>query len=50
MMDTILVAGYTVQDALQAVGIVIGVFILFTIAKKVADQKRLPGTPAVSRY
>ena len=35
MMDTILVAGYAVQDALQAVGIVIGVLIVFTIVKKI---------------
>jgi hypothetical protein len=35
MMDQILVAGYTVQDAMLLVGSVIGILILVTIIKKV---------------
>jgi hypothetical protein len=35
MMDKILFAGYTVQDAVTAIGIGIGILILFSILKKI---------------
>ncbi len=41
MMDKILVAGYTVQDALLAVGIVIGFLILFSILKKIFRKEKI---------
>jgi len=40
MMDKILVAGYTVQDALLAVGIVIAVLILFSMLKKIFRKEK----------
>ncbi len=40
MMDEILFAGYTVQDVLIAVGIGIGVLILFSILKKIFRTKK----------
>ena len=41
MLDKILVAGYTVQDALLAVGIVIGFLILFSMLKKIFRKKTI---------
>ena len=41
MMDKVLVAGYTVQDALLAAGIVIGFFILFSIYKKIFRKEKV---------
>ena len=41
MMDTILIAGYTVQDALLAVGIVIGFLILFSMLKKIFRKEKV---------
>lgn len=41
MLDKILVAGYTVQDALLAVGIVIGFLILFSILKKIFRKEEI---------
>ena len=40
MMDKLLFGGYTVQDAMLAVGIGIGVFILFSILKNIFRTKK----------
>ena len=40
-MDTILIAGYTVQDALLAAGIVIGFLILFSMLKKIFRKEKI---------
>ncbi len=40
-MDKILVAGYTVQDALLAVAIVIGFLILFSMLKKIFRKEKI---------
>jgi len=41
MMDTILVAGYTVQDALLAVGMLFGFLILFSMLKKIFRKEKV---------
>ena len=41
MMDKILIAGYTVQDALLAVGIICGIFVLFSILKRLFSQEKV---------
>ena len=41
MLDKILVAGYTVQDALLAVGIVIGFLVLFSMLKKIFRKGKI---------
>ena len=41
MLDIILVAGYTVQDALLAVGIVTGFFFLFSMLKKIFRKEKI---------
>ncbi len=41
MMDKILVAGYTVQDALLAVGLVIGFFFLLSMLKKIFRKEKI---------
>ncbi len=41
MMDKILVAGYTVQDAILLVGIGIGIIILFKFLKKVFKKEKV---------
>lgn len=40
-MDKILVAGYTVQDALLAVGLVIGFFFLLSMLKKIFRKEKI---------
>jgi len=40
MLDKILVAGYTVQDALLAAGIGIGTLVLFSILKKIFRREK----------
>ena len=41
MLDKILVAGYTVQDALLAVGIVIGLLIVFSMLKRIFRKEEI---------
>jgi hypothetical protein len=41
MMDKVLVAGYTVQDALLAVCIGIGFLILFSMLKKIFRKEKI---------
>jgi hypothetical protein len=41
MMEKILVAGYTVQDALLVVGIGIGIFVLLSLLKKVFRKEKI---------
>ena len=41
MMNKILVAGYTVQDAILVVSIGIGILILFSILKKIFRKKKV---------
>jgi hypothetical protein len=41
MMDKIIFAGYTVQDAMLAAGIVIGLFFLFSILKKIFKKEKV---------
>ncbi len=41
MMDIILFAGYTVQDAMTAVGIGIGILILFSILKRIFRKDKV---------
>ena len=41
MMDQIIVAGYTVQDAMLLVGAGIGILILFKILKKVFKKNKV---------
>jgi hypothetical protein len=41
MLDKILVAGYTVQDALLAVSIVTGFLILFSMLKKIFRKEKI---------
>ena len=40
MMEKILFAGYTVQDAILAAGIGIGILILFSILKKIFRKEK----------
>jgi hypothetical protein len=41
VMDKILVAGYTVQDALMLAGILIGIFIFISILKKIFRKDKV---------
>jgi predicted Zn-ribbon and HTH transcriptional regulator len=41
MMDIILFAEYTVQDAIMVAGVGIGIFTLFSILKKVYRQEKI---------
>ncbi|MBT8364017.1 MAG: hypothetical protein KJP23_04870 [Deltaproteobacteria bacterium] len=41
MMDKILLAGYTVQDAMLVVGIGIGILILLSILKKIFRKEKV---------
>jgi hypothetical protein len=41
MMNTILVAGYTLQDAILVLGIGVGLFIFFSILKKIFSKEKV---------